>query len=296
MVYISDDCSTSSAAGFRTLAKEYGVKILGDEVVAVGKTTYGPILDRVAAAKPDMFFALMYTPGASVIYREIMERKMYFPYGIMSWGGGIEDIQFYETTPPPAWAYAWAQENGDQLPWKRPWYDYINETFKKHTGFAWTDSHPAIIYSSVWQLKDALERVKWSSDLATFRNNLRDAIAETNITLETGEKVAIPGTDQTFVPAIQPFGWKFLKYDEYGVTIDKPGNMSMNLGGVRWTLYPEWSRKLDPEGPKMVTLPLPGWDKRMNWPKLVTTTEELERRIKMAKDHPEWAEWGMAGK
>ncbi len=89
---------------------------------------------------------------------------------------------------------------------------------------------------------------------------------------------------------------QFLKYDEYGVTIDKPGNMSMNLGGVRWTLYPEWSRKLDPEGPKMVTLPLPGWDKRMNWPKLVTTTEELERRIKMAKDHPEWAEWGMAGK
>jgi hypothetical protein len=34
----------------------------------------------------------------------------------------------------------------------------------------------------------------------------------------------------------------------------------------------------------------------MDWPKLATTTEELERRIKISKDHPEWGEWGMAGK
>lgn len=294
MIYISDDCSVSSAAGFRKFAKEYGMEILGDEVVASGATTYGPVLDRIAAAKPDMLFACLYTPGASIVYREIMEKKLYFPYGIMSWGGGIEDIQFYETTPPSAWAYAWAQENGDQLPWKRPWYDYINEPFERMQGFDWTDSYPADIYCSVWQIKDALERVEWSSDLATFRNNLRDAIAETNITMETGEKVKIPGTDQTFVPAIEPFGWHFLRYDENGLTVDKPGNMSMNLGGVRWTLYPEWSRERDPEGPRMVTLPLPGWDERMNWPELCTTPEELERRIQMIEDNPEWGEWGTA--
>jgi branched-chain amino acid transport system substrate-binding protein len=295
MVYISDDCSTSSAAGFRTLAEEYGLEILGDEVVGKGLTTYGPVLDRIAAAKPEMLFACLYTPGASVMYREIMERKMYFPYGIMSWGGGIEDIQFYTTTPPAAWAYAWSQENGDQLPWRRPWYNYINEPFKKETGNDWTDSHPAIVYCSVWQLKDALERTEYSPDLATFRDNLRKAIAETDINRENGERIPIPGTNDTFVPAIDPFGWKFLKYDENGVTIDKPGNMSMNQGGVRWTIYPDWSRKLDPEGPKMVKLPLPGWNERMNWPPLCTTEQELDKRIKEAKDHPEWGVWGTAG-
>jgi hypothetical protein len=213
----------------------------------------------------------------------------------MSWGGGIEDIQFYTTTPPAAWAYAWSQENGDQLPWRRPWYNYINEPFKKETGNDWTDSHPAIVYCSVWQLKDALERTEYSPDLATFRDNLRKAIAETDINRENGERIPIPGTNDTFVPAIDPFGWKFLKYDENGVTIDKPGNMSMNQGGVRWTIYPDWSRKLDPEGPKMVKLPLPGWNERMNWPPLCTTEQELDKRIKEAKDHPEWGVWGTAG-
>ena len=184
-------------------------------------------MDRIAALKPDMLFACHYTPDAIVLYREIMERKLYFPYGIMSWGGGIEDVNFHLGSAPAAYAFAWAQENGDQLPWKRPYYNYINDTFKKMQGFDWTDSHVAITYGSVWQLKDALERVKWSPDLATFRRNLRDAIAKTNITMENGEKVKIPGTNKTFVPALEPFGWRFLKYDANGISVDRPGNMSM---------------------------------------------------------------------
>jgi len=298
MMYISDDCSTASAAGFRVDCKKYGIKILGDEVVESSFTTFGPQLDRIAALKPDMLFACHYTPDAIVLYREIMERKLYFPYGIMSWGGGVEDVGFHLGSAAPAYAFAWAQENGDQLPWKRPYYNYINDTFKKMQGFDWTDSHVAITYGSVWQLKDALERVKWSPDLATFRRNLRDAIAKTNITMENGEKVKIPGTSKTFVPALEPFGWRFLRYDANGISVDRPGNMSMVIGGVRWTLYPESSRKRDPEGPRMVRLPLPGWDERLaNSPEIVTNLEQLAERIEEAKDPANeelWGVWGTA--
>jgi branched-chain amino acid transport system substrate-binding protein len=296
MIYISDDCSTASAAGYRELCKKYGIKILGDEVVDSSFTTFGPQLDRIAAAKPDMLFACHYTPDAIVLYREIMERKLYFPYGIMSWGGGIEDVGFYTGSSPAAYSFAWAQENGDQLPWKRPYYNYINDIFKRMQGFDWTDSHVAITYGSVWQLKDALERTTYSADLPTFRKNLRDAIAKTNITMQNGEKVKIPGTNLTFVPALEPFGWQFLRYDDFGITVDKPGNMSMNLGGVRWTLYPEWSRMRDPEGPRMVKLPLPGWDVRLkNSPEIVTNLDQLAARIKQAKDPANQAVWGVWG-
>jgi hypothetical protein len=118
--------------------------------------------------------------------------------------------------------------------------------------------------------------------------------------MENGEKVKIPGTNKTFVPALEPFGWKFLRYDENGITIDRPGNMSMVLGGVRWTLWPEASRKRDPEGPRMVKLPLLGWEERLvNSPEIVTSPEQLAERLKEAKlpeNQALWEEWGTAAK
>jgi branched-chain amino acid transport system substrate-binding protein len=293
MIYISDDASVASAAGFRVNAKKYGIKILGDEVVDNSATTFGPLLDRIAAAKPDVLFACHYTPDAIVLYKEIMERKMYFPYGILSWGGGIEDQQFYKGSAPPAYAFAWVQENGDQNPWMRPYYNYINEPFKRMQGFDWTDSYPADLYSSVWQLKDALERVKWDKDIVKFRKNLRDAIAATNITPENAEKVKIPGSNETFAPALDPFGFRYIKYDQNGLTVDKPGLMSINIGGVRWTVYPAWAReKYNPMGPKTVKFPLPGWDARTNWPSLATTPAEFQERLKGLKDSSAAAAWG----
>jgi hypothetical protein len=220
---------------------------------------------------------------------------MYFPYGIMSWGGGIEDDGFYFGSAPSAYAYAWVQENGDQLIWERPYFSYINDTFKKKVGIDIDDSYPADTYSSVWQLKDALERVKWDPDLKKFRSNLRDAIADTNITMDNGEKIKIPGTNKTFVPALEPFGWKFIKYDANGISVDKPGIMSMNLGGVRCTLYPKWRAKLDAWGPMKIPLPLPGWDVRDNWPNYVHSVDALKTVINQANDPESEARWGVWG-
>ena len=72
--------------------------------------------------------------------------------------------------------------------------------------------------------------------------------------------------------------------------------MSMVIGGVRWTLYPESSRKRDPEGPRMVKLPLPGWDERLaNSPEIVTNLEQLAERIEEAKDPANQVTLGRVG-
>lgn len=259
MAYISDDCSVTNAQGMRDQFSKWGIEVLGDEILEIAQPTYVPLITKMEAANPDFIHTCFYTPGAITFYREVMERESYWPYGIMSWGGGIEDIFFYDSVPPEAYAYAWCQENGDPLPHFRPWFDYINDPVEEKIGISWTDSHFVSTYTAAWQIKDALERVEWSPDLATFRRNLRDAIAATDITLHTGERIPIPGTDETFIPALDPFGQIRVKYDDTGQNVYRAGMVSQNIDGIRWPMYPEMFR--EPDGPPSV-LPIPPWDER----------------------------------
>lgn len=266
MEYISDDCSVTNVRGFREQCSQMGIEIIGDEIVEIGASSYASLLAKIEQADPDFILSNHYTGGAITIYREMMEREMYFPYGVMSWGGGIEDIFFYDSLPPAAYAYAWCQENGDPIPWKRPWFDYINDDVVEMLGVPWSDSHFVSTYCQVWQIKDALERVEWSPDLATFRENLRQAIAETDITHATGEQIPIPGTDETFIPALDPFGFVRVKYDDAGQNVYRAGMMSQNIDGIRWPIYPEVFKEAD--GPQKAVLPIPPWSERYDAPPL----------------------------
>ena len=278
MAYISDDSSIANAVGFRQQCKKYGIKIVGDEVVEPVQPSYASLLAKIERAKPDLLFSCHYAPGAIVIYKEIMERKLYFPYGITGWGGGAEDIAFYDGVPPEAYAYMWVQENGDPLPWRRPWYNYINDRVEKKINISWTDSHFVSPYTALWQMKDALERVEWNPDITSFRDNLRDAIAKTNITPETGEKIPIPGTAKTFIPALDPFGFKYIKYDQNNLNEFRAGMITQNIDGVRWPVYPK--EFLEPGGPKYGVLPIPSWEERQGYNKLVVTEERLQEVLK----------------
>lgn len=261
---ISDDCSVTNLAGMRDQCAKWGITIVGDEIVETGPSTYMPVITKMMAAKPDFITTCFYTGGAVTFYREIMENQVYFPYGIMSWGGGIEDIAFYQGVPPQAYAYAWSQENGDACMYKRPWFNYINDVVKDKIGTCWTDSHFVSPYCAVWQIKDALERVEWSPDLATFRRNLRDAIATTDITRENGERIPIPGTDQTFIPALDPLLMVRVTYDATGQNIYRIGCITQNINGTRWPMYPvEWR---EPDGPSKIVLPIPPWPERPSTP------------------------------
>jgi branched-chain amino acid transport system substrate-binding protein len=268
MEYISDDCSVTNAQGFRDECNKWGVEIVGDEIVEIGAPSYASLLAKIENADPDLLFSCHYTGGAITLYREIMEREMYFPHGIMSWGGGIEDQFFYDSVPPAAYAYAWSQENGDPLMWKRPWFDYINDRVVELIDVPWSDSHFVSTYCCLWQIKDALERTVWDPDLATFRNNLRDAVAATDITQSTGEQIPIPGTDMTFVPALDPLGWVRVKYDEYGQNTYRAGMMVQIINGIKWPFYPEvW---IEPDGPDHAVLPIPPWSERYDQPAYYT--------------------------
>jgi branched-chain amino acid transport system substrate-binding protein len=277
MAYISDDASITNAAGFREQCEIHGIEIIGDEVIEPGQPSYASLLSKIERAKPDLLYSCHYAPDAIVMYTEIMERELYFPYGITGWGGGAEDIVFYDSVKPEAYAYMWVQENGDPMPWRRPWYDFINDRVEEKIGISWTDSHFVSTYCAMWQIKDALERVEWSPDIATFRDNLRQAIAETNITMENGERIPIPGTNETFIPALDPFGQKFVRYDEDGLNEFAMGIISQNIDGVRWPVYPE--EFLEPGGPKHGIVPLPEWSERKGWTKLIVTEEDLQKLL-----------------
>lgn len=285
MEYISDDASITNAAGMRELFEENGIEIVGDEVVEPGQPSYATLLAKIEEAQPDLLYSSHYAPGAITIYTEIAERELYFPYGIIGWGGGAEDILFYEQTPPEAFAYMWVQENGDPLPWRRPWYDYINDRVEEKLDISWTDSHFVSPYTAMWQLKDALERATWDCDLETYRDNVRVAISETDITPENAEEIPIPDTDLTFQPALDPFGFDFVRYDETGLNEFQPGMVSQNLGGVRWPMYPESFMETD--GPSQAILPIPTWDERADSPPLVTSEEELQELL---ESNPDWLE------
>jgi len=166
---------------------------------------------------------------------------------------------FYRSLPLRAYEYGFSQETGDGVPQLRPWYPYLNEKIREKMGQNWEDSHQVASYGAIWVVKEALERVEWSEDQATFRTNLRDAIAAVDLTHDTAEKFTTPD-GVTFCPAIDPTGhWDGLKFDETGQCVQDVGLISQNLGGTRWPMYPEkWRLSNSPS----VVLPIPPWDER----------------------------------
>ena len=120
----------------------------------------------------------------------------------------------------------------------------------------------------MWQIKDALERTVWSPDLTTFRNNLRDAIAATDLTRQNAEQVPIPGTDMTFMPALDPFGFIRVKYDDSGQNTYRAGMITQCIDGIKWPMYPDLFK--EPDGPEHAVLPIPPWSERYDAPPLYT--------------------------
>ena len=258
---ISDDCAIDMVNWMFIHAEEAGIEIIGHDVVDFMAPTFVPQILKIERLKPDVMYECHYTGDAIIMYREMMERETYIPYGVSSWGGGIEDPHFYRALPLQAYQYTFAQENGDSVPQTRPWYPYLNEKIRAYYGMNWEDCHLIGNYGVVWIIKEALERVEWSDDLATFRTNLRDTISNIHLTRENAEKVTTPdGT--TYIPALDPIMlWDGIAFDEDGDALPQYelGVMSQNIGGIRWPMYPEKYRL--PNSPSVV-LPMPPWDER----------------------------------
>jgi len=281
MEYVSDAPAVGVAEAFKPLAEEAGIDIVGDEVVEATATTFVPLLEEIEAAKPDVLFSCHHTDDAIILYQEMMDRQTYFPYGVFSWGGGLEDARFYETLPQAAYEYGFTYETGDPLPQRRFFYNWVNAEVKARLGQDWKDCFVGAAYTAIWVAKEGLERMappQWTSipgqeafvytteegkqvfslDLAVFRSNLQYALSTMNVTRGDSMKLQLPDAT-VFLPPLQTMGEYQIKFDETGQNLYGVGMVSQNIGGTRWPLYPETRRESDSPS---VVLPIPPWGER----------------------------------
>jgi hypothetical protein len=113
-------------------------------------------------------------------------------------------------------------------------------------------------YGTMWIIKDALERTSYSSNLATFRNNIRDALAETDITNEKCADLLTAPNGEKYCPALIR-GIQRVKFDAQGQNTNSHGQISQNIKGIRWPLSPTAVRMANSPS---VSWPVPTWDKR----------------------------------
>jgi hypothetical protein len=239
------------------------------------------LLEKIEAAKPDVLFSCHYTDDAIILYQEMMDRQTYFPYGVFSWGGGLEDSRFYETLPQAAYEYGFTYETGDPLPQRRSYYNWVNDEVKARMGQDWKDYYVGTAYTAIWVAKEGLERMappQWTSipgqeafvyktgggkqqfslDLAVFRSNLQYALSTMNVTRGDSMKLQLPDAT-VFLPPLQTMGYYRIEFDETGQNTYGAGMVSQNIGGTRWPLYLATGKESDSPS---VVLPIPPWAER----------------------------------
>lgn len=281
MEYISDDTSVAVAEAFNSQAEEAGIEIVGNEVVDATATSFVPQLTEIEAAAPDLLFSCHFTDDAIILYQEMMDRQTYFPYGVFSWGGGVEDSRFYEALPQAAYEYGFSYETGDPLPQRRHYYNWVNSEVKARMGQDWEDYSVGTAYTAIWIAKEGLERMappQWTSipgkeafiyktgreqkefslDLAAFRTNLQYSLATMVVTRGDTMKLQLPDAT-VLLPALQPMRYYQIEFDETGQNLYGVGAVSQNIGGTRWSLYPNTRRESDSPS---VVLPIPPWGER----------------------------------
>jgi branched-chain amino acid transport system substrate-binding protein len=273
LMYVPDAQGATVAEIFKLEAEAAGIEIVGEETIDVTATSFAPQLAAVEAAAPDLLFTCNYTDDAMILYREMMERQTYLPYGVYSWGWGLEDPAFYAALPPEAYEYGFVHESADPIPQDRNYYYWINDAIEAQIGETWNNPYIAAGYQSVWLLKEALERMtpvrrvsrpgvhtgmEFSLDLDKFRSNLQYSLSKLVITRADVEKVQLPD-GSPFLPSLEVLRFDRIEFDENGQMIYDIGMVSQNIDGTRWPMFPVAQRV---KGSPSLVLPIPPWNER----------------------------------
>jgi len=260
LLYCTEACALSSINYIKEHIADYGVEIVVEEFYNTGETTsYVPQLIKLEAANPDFIIEWGWFPDQLVYFKEMMERKTHFKYGIWSFGAGLESAAWYPLMPPESYEYLFIHEDCDFQVWNRPWYDEKNAKYHEELPEQDWDCFASYYYSDAYMIKYALERTEYSPDLQEFRDNFRDAFAAIDITSETCKEMELTAADGTkYCPAFVN-GWSRVKFDEKtGDNFYSHGQISQVVNGVRHPIWPdEW---VEP-GFKPV-LPIPSWEER----------------------------------
>ncbi len=234
-----------------------GLKVVLDESYPPGQSSFAAQLIKIRRAEPDMLIVACYTSDHIIFSKELLTEKLYFPFGLWSVGAGSEDPTFYRAVPQEAVEYMFVQEDGDIMIKRRPFYDTINNKAKAKLGY---DLNIYVLcgYGTIWVIKDALERTNYDQDLATFRKNIRDALAQTDISMENCADMLSAPNGEKYCPALVR-GIQRIKFDAEGQNTYSHGQISQNIKGIHWPLSPKAVRM--PDSPSVVW-PVPPWDRR----------------------------------
>jgi branched-chain amino acid transport system substrate-binding protein len=243
LLYEGTDWGRSSATAAKKLYAAKGYKLLVDESYQPGVLDFTPQMLKIKAAKPDILVTAGYTPEHILMNKQLLEQRVNLPFGIWSIGGGAEDSAFYKALSKKAVQNMFVQEDWDVTASSKPWYKAFNDKVKSKQGGLDTTSANALGYSTIYVVKDALERAG-SAD----RLKLRDALAATDLTEKTckGMMRKVPGG--SYCPAFIQ-GISRVKFDQTGQNIYSHGMISQNQNGVRIPFSPLECR---PKGAKLV--------------------------------------------
>jgi branched-chain amino acid transport system substrate-binding protein len=180
-VYENTDWGTSTAEGWRPLAKEAGFEVVLDEPYPANAPDLTPVVLKIKRAKPDFILFVSYIADATLLMNTIAEHEVDV-MGMISSGGGHSDPKFIPNTGKNSLYHFDACEWEADL--NRPGLKETNAKFKERYGYN-ISPEAANVYASMYVLKDALERAG-SSD----PEKLRDALAKTNYT--RGQGMIVP--------------------------------------------------------------------------------------------------------
>jgi len=259
LMYNQDDAMTCLAEGLRPLLEDAGIEILGEEIVPPTPSTYVPQLIKIEALSPDAMYNCLYTPDDLILFKEMEERETYFPYGISSCGGGLEDPDFYEQMSPRSYEYLFVQEDTDAHPEIEPYFEYLDSKSIEMIGKPWFGHLPAA-YTAGWVVKDVLERAEYSPNIIQYRENIRKAFTETDITKDNCPNCTATLPDgTTYCAALVQAKWERIKFDETGQNIYSHGQISQNIDDTRVIIWPYHQREAGQPG---IVLPIPPWSER----------------------------------
>jgi branched-chain amino acid transport system substrate-binding protein len=230
VVFEDTDYGTSTSKGLIDGAKKAGFEVVMAEPYTAKFTDATPLVNKLKAAKPDLFFPVSYITDALLIIRTM--KQLSVNAGIIAGGAGYLIPDFYKDLGKDAeYVFSVGSWNNDINCADVP---RIAAAYEKRFG-EFLMEHAGEAYVMVWVLADALERAASTDPL-----KVRDALAKTNLTKGPGS--VMPGCR--------------VEFDDTGWNKHVHPVMTQWQKGQLRTVYPDTDARVKPDWP------VPAWEKR----------------------------------
>lgn len=156
ILYESSDFGTSGAEEMAKSAEKAGIKVLMKEKYEKGAVDFKPVLSQVKAQNPDVIYMVSYVMDAALLMRQIKELRIdarLFAGG----AAGFAIPEFIDNAKDAAEFVVTATLWSPQVSY--PGAREFAEKYKAAHG-DYPSYHGALAYSSVYVVKDAVERAK----------------------------------------------------------------------------------------------------------------------------------------